>query len=207
MTNDETRTNTLIRLTPCRNMAKGRALLAHLEGTGISGSELYRVRDAESADRMVELLKRTGRKARTFLPIHSKSEKIRIRIWYANETAPALIASGPLPFPDDRDDVRRLFVMNLPPSLENAAADLAVTGRDGLSSEAEFFASAEDRVIRLAEIPASARKRLTRLEQAVNWLENDGCARVFLARTLHGKDIGVCGNCSWCLGRPATFLP
>lgn len=182
-------------------------MLAQLEGNPPAGAELYRVRDAKAAQRMADLLKSVGREARIVEPGNK-----RVAAWYA-AGGTALVAAGDAVFPDSRKDVRRLSVMNLPPSLEAAVADLRMAGADGLLAEADFFASSEDREYRLLEIekknmPVKARAAaMRRLALAVGWLEHDGCARDFLSRQLTGEARGPCGNCGWCLGRRGAFLP
>ena len=206
------RTNVTIRLTPCRNADKGRLLRARLEAARPDGAELFRVKDATAARGLGTLLRRLERDARFLLPEQDEPERLRTAAWFATADRPTLIVAGAFSLPENRSDVRSLHVMNLPVSLVAAAADLAAVGRDGLDASAEFFASESDRRRLAAGIEAAyagdaCRGRLERLNQAVAWLEHDGCARVFLARGLRGETAGVCGNCGWCLGRKGTFLP
>lgn len=199
------RTNTFIRLTPCRNADKTRLLASRLEGVK-GGGELYRVRDAVAARALLRFLKRTGRDARMAASEQTEDDLLRTAAWFRAADNPALIVAEPLPPPLDRPDVRRLFIMNLPPSLAAAASDLDAAGGDGLEAEAEIFASESDRRRRLEALDGDP-AALERLNAAVFWLEHDGCARSFLNQNLYGETTGPCGNCGWCLGRRGAFLP
>lgn len=205
------RTNATIRLTPCRTADKGRLLLSRLPEKP-EGAELFRVRDEAAAKGTLDLLRRLGREARILGSLQSPPEQLQTESWFRTAERPALVTVGSHTFPGERPDVRAVYVMNLPPSLADASADLAAAGGDGLAADAEWFASGKDRKYRLEEIrrefPESALPdRIDRLNRAIAWLEHDGCARVFLARELRGETAGVCGNCGWCLGRPVAFLP
>jgi Superfamily II DNA helicase len=205
------RTNATIRLTPCRNDDKGRLLLSRLPEKP-EGTEVYRVRDDVAAKGSMDMLKRIGRDVRILAPLQSPPEQLQTESWFQGAPRPALILVGNTPPPTCRDDIRSFYIMNLPPTLSDAEADLEAVGRDGLAAEIEFFASGKDREHRLEAIrrdhPENTRREnIARLNDVVTWMEHDGCARVALARLLHGIDVGVCGNCGWCLGRPAAFLP
>ncbi len=207
------RTNVLIRLTPCRNAGKGRLLSARLAAAPTEGALLFRVWDAPAALGLQQLLERRfSRETRLLLPGQDEPERLRTRAWFRGALRPALVLAGDLPAPDERPDVRGFYIMNLPPSLASAAADLGAAGRDGLEATAEFFASASDRERRLAGIPADLpeserRERVEQINLAVAWLEHDGCARAFLADRPGGAAAGVCGHCGWCYGKRGEFLP
>ena len=205
------RTNAVLRLTACRNADKSRLLALRLSERP-AGVELFRARTPRAAKGLLDFLRGLGRECRIYDGGGSPPDRLRTESWFASAESPALIAVEPVPFPRIRDDVRSVFVMNLPPSLADAAADLDTAGRDGLDCAVEFFASGLDRKNRLesmaCRIPPEERDAWRRrLDDCVEWLENDGCARVFLARRLSGKEIGVCGNCGWCLGRKSARLP
>ena len=181
-------------------------------GDGLpEGAELFRVRTAQAGKGTLDLLKGLGRECRLLASNQSPPEQARTEAWFASAERPSLVVVGALPLPERRD-VRSLYVMNLPPTLRMAEEDIAAAGRDGLDASVEFFASATDREARLREIekeyPAEARARQReRVNLCISWIENDGCARVFLARHLRGETVGVCGNCGWCVGRKSVFIP
>lgn len=205
------RTNTLIRLAPCRNADKAELLLSRLPERA-AGAELFRVRNTEAAMGLFKLLRQTGRRPRLLLPGQIESEQLQAEAWFNSADNPSLIVAETLALPAGRRDVRSLYAMNLPASLLAALADMAVVGRDGLDASAEFFASSLDRDHRMAEIdslsvPENGKKRLDELNQTVTWLEHDGCARQFLWQHVFNKEVGVCGHCAWCLGKKAAFLP
>lgn len=210
-------TNSTIRLTPCRSRDKGRLLWARIDARERTGALAARVRDQRAAKNMFDLLAKTGREVRILSRNQSEPEKARCETWYQTADRPALVVVGDTPVPE-RPDIRQMYVMNIPPVLSAALADIEATGRDGLLADIEFFASERDRDLRLAEIDAltknesntsqshleNLRKELT---DSIEWIENDGCARQFLHRHVFSLDSGVCGNCGWCLGKRAGLLP
>lgn len=127
-------------------------------------------------------------------------EQARCASWFAGADRPALVAVGAVPLPA-RPDIRQCYVMNLPASLALAEADLDAAGKDCLDATAEFFASRRD-----IDAASDGAER-DALARAVAWVENDGCARQFLALALHGRTTGPCGNCGWCLGKRGGLLP
>ncbi len=206
-----TRTNTIIRLTPCRNGDKTDLLASRL-GDAADGAELFRVRTADAGAGLLKLLRRHGRNARLLLPNQSNPEIAQTEAWFASADCPSLIVAEPMPLPRLRQDVRSLFLMNLPPNLRAAYDDIAAAGNDGLDSAAEVFASRQDHARRFDLFEqhftsAQLLEKVHELNECVSWIEHDGCARVFLARRLFGKKANICGNCGWCLGRRLGFLP
>ncbi len=205
------RTNATIRLSPCRNRDKADILATRLPEKP-KGAELYRVRTAAAGAGLLRFLKNRGRDARLLLSNQSEPEQARTEAWYAAADQPALVVAEPLPFPSARNDVRRAFCMNLPPDLRSMHADIARVGTDGLDSALEVFASRLDYDHRLAVLQrrftdGTLAKKIAALGDCVAFVENDGCARVFLAKRLFNRAVGVCGNCGWCLGKRSGFLP
>lgn len=206
------RTNVTVRLTPCRSRDKGRLLWDRLDAGGRDGALVTRVRDPEAARRMLDLLRKAGRQARMLAPNQTEAEQARCAAWFESAERPALAVAGGLAIPE-RPDIRQIYIMNLPPSLRAALNDLEAAGRDRLDAGAEFFASERDREFRLAETerrsPEDEYRVAARhdLARAAAWIENDGCARQFLARELFGEAAGRCGNCGWCLGKRGGLMP
>lgn len=205
------RTNAFIKLTPCRHGDKGFLLHSRLSEPP-QGAELFLVHTPRAAKGTFDLLKSLRRNCRILSADQTPPEQLRTESWFATADFPALILTESAPLPTHRGDVRAVYVMNLPPSLAVAEADIHAAGGDGLLASAEFFASRRDIGLRLEEPPdgpltEECKKLREDIEQTVAWMENDGCARVFLARHLHGKEIGVCGNCGWYLNRKSAPLP
>ncbi len=198
-------TNSVIRLTPCRSRDKGRLLWARIDARERTGALVARVRDQRAAKNMYDLLLKTGRQVRILSSMQSEPEQARCETWFQTADRPALVVVGNTPIPE-RADIRQVYIMNIPPSLAAAFADIEATGRDGLLADCEFFASERDRDIRLNEINGKENLR-NQLAESIEWIENDGCARQYLHSHLHGQDTGVCGNCGWCLGKRSGLLP
>lgn len=205
MNREPRRTNVVIRLTPCRSRDKGRLLWNRLDAGGRDGALVARVRDHDAAKNLLDLMNRTSRDTRILAANQSESEQARCVSWFRSADRPALIIAGGCPIPD-RDDIRQCYIMNLPPSLAMAEADIAAGGRDALDADAEFFASRRDLEWRLAEAANAGDAVPEEITRVVAWMENDGCARQFLAAR-HGVTTGKCGNCGWCLGKRAGLLP
>ncbi len=210
-------TNSVIRLTPCRSRDKGRLLWARIDARERIGALVARVRDQHAAKNMFDLLVKTGREVRILSRLQSEPEQAQCESWFQTADRPALVAVGDTPVPERRD-VRQMYVMNIPPALPAALADIEATGKDGLLADIEFFASERDRNLRLSEIDALAKagpgcgqlhpeKLRKELADSIEWIENSGCARQFLHRRLYDLDTGVCGNCGWCLGKRGGLLP
>lgn len=210
-------TNSAIRLIPCRSRDKGRLLWVRIDARERAGALVARVRDQRAAKNMFDLLAKTGREVRILSRSQSEPEQARCETWYQTADRPALVVIGDTPVPD-RQDLRQMYIMNIPPALSAALADIEVTGKDGLLADIEFFASERDRNLRLAEIDALAKAEpdggqsdqenlRKELADSIEWIENDGCARQFLHKHLFGLDTGVCGNCGWCLGKRGGLLP
>ncbi|MDR0362873.1 MAG: hypothetical protein LBJ46_09365 [Planctomycetota bacterium] len=198
------RTNATLRLVPCRSREKPGLLLDRLDAGKPAGAAVIRVRNEKSASDAAAFLMRIRRESRTMAPVMGECELARVASWFKTADNAALIVVEGLPFPE-RSDIRQAYFMNLPVSLEAVKTDLDAVGLDGLDSRVDVFASARDIDIRLAAVENGAEK--DSVKQVVAWMEHDGCARRFLAGHLLGAEAGDCGNCGWCLGRKARFIP
>ena len=210
------RPNILLRLTPCRDRDKLELLLARLPGLD-GGGMLIRIRTMEGAEALARKIAAAGFACRHVGPGQTQAERLRAEAWFKSEAEAILVVAEPVRLPK-RPDARRLFAMNLPPSLPEAIRDIGAIGRDGLMASADFFASETDRKSRLAvlaeadeALPSAKRRRaeLARedIVQAVAWIEHQGCAWEALCRELGSPIPGPCGNCGWCLGRRTGLLP
>ena len=184
-----------------------------LDAGGSDGALVARVRDACAARNMLGFLLKAGRRAKMLAPDQTWAEQARCSAWFADAECPALAVAGGLAIPA-RPDIRQLYVMNLPPSLREARDDIEAAGRDLLAADAEFFSSGRDHEFRIALAkrdfsgkPDAGAAALRDLARAAAWIENDGCARQFLARELSGRTAGRCGNCGWCLGKRGGLMP
>ncbi|MDR1611274.1 MAG: hypothetical protein LBT97_00660 [Planctomycetota bacterium] len=198
------RTNATLRLTPCRSRDKPELLLARIDAAGSDGAIIVRVLDGKAGEAAAGLLRRCGREARILAPAMDPDAIARNSAWFLSADRAGLVALEGID-PPARGDVRRVLIMNLPPSLETGAEDIGRAGIDGLAASAEIFASARDIDRRLSPPLGSAERE--RVLQTIAWIENHGCARQFLCRELLAGACGNCGNCGWCLSHAAKFIP
>jgi len=110
----------------------------------------------------------------------------------------------------DKPDVRFVFHLNMPSSLEAYYQEIGRAGRDGAEARAVLFYGLDDLRSRrrmLAESAASddqKRVERRRLDALVAFCEASTCRRTLLL-SYFGDEAGPCGNCDVCLAPPETF--
>ncbi|GAB3100935.1 DNA helicase RecQ [Aestuariicella hydrocarbonica] len=110
----------------------------------------------------------------------------------------------------DKPDVRFVFHMDLPKSLEAYYQETGRAGRDGAASEAHMVYGLQD-VVRLnqmlTESPMSEQQKQVerhKLNALLGWCEITHCRRQGLLNYFEEEAPTFCGNCDICLSPPKT---
>lgn len=111
----------------------------------------------------------------------------------------------------NKPDVRFVFHMSLPSTVEAYYQETGRAGRDGLPSDAGMIYGMQDIVLRRQMIDGSdgtedhRRSMRSRLQALVGMVESPECRRSVLLRYFGDEHPGGCNNCDRCLSPVATY--
>ncbi len=161
-------------------------------------------------DETANLLREKGYKA---LPYHAGlSQEIRRenQETFMAEDAVIMVATIAFGMGIDKPDIRYVFHMNLPGSMEAYYQEIGRAGRDGKSADVHMLYGLDDIRLRRQFIAQDEgnedhkRREHKRLDSLLAYGEAISCRRVALL-TYFGEDTQACGNCDICLDPPTLI--
>ena len=161
-------------------------------------------------DEVAELLKNDGYRALPYhagLPPEVRKENQEI---FMSEDAVVMVATIAFGMGIDKPDIRYVFHLNLPGSMEAYYQEIGRAGRDGAPSEVAMLYGLDDIRLRRQFIEQDGedtdhkRREHKRLDALLAYCETTQCRRVSLL-SYFGEESGPCGNCDTCLDPPEVI--
>ncbi len=129
---------------------------------------------------------------------------------FMSETAVIMVATIAFGMGIDKPDIRYVFHLNLPGSMEAYYQEIGRAGRDGLPSEVLMLYGLDDMRMRRQFIDQDGqdedhrRREHKRLDALLAYCEATQCRRSSLL-AYFGDESGPCGNCDVCLDPPVVI--
>ena len=157
-----------------------------------------------------EMLRKNGHNALAYHAGMDKDIRARNQDRFLREDGLIIVATVAFGMGIDKPDVRFVFHMDMPKSIEAYYQETGRAGRDGEPSEAFMVFDSSDiarvrNFVRESEAPAEQKQiELNRINQLVDLCESHTCRRATVLEYFgdHGEP---CGNCDNCLSPPETF--
>ena len=146
------------------------------------------------------------------LPYHAglqKKVRMETQEKFIRDEVPIIVATIAFGMGIDKPDVRLVAHMDLPKTIEGYYQETGRAGRDGLSSECVLFYSYADRrkqeyFINQIEDEDEKKLAIHKLDEVVEYSQNDECRRVFLLKYFGEKwSETSCEACDNCIEPPA----
>jgi ATP-dependent DNA helicase RecQ len=137
------RPNLTLLTTPVHAAERDRLLLDRLRERP-PGSTIVYVTLQRSALRVASLLSEAGIPARPYHAGMSPEDRVAVQDWWSSSDRNVVVATIAFGMGIDKADVRYVYHVNLPKSLESYAQEVGRAGRDGAASVCELFACPDD---------------------------------------------------------------
>ncbi|MEM1250220.1 MAG: RecQ family ATP-dependent DNA helicase [Acidobacteriota bacterium] len=109
-----------------------------------AGATIVYVTRQRDADEVADALRRAGYSARAYHAGKKSEERTEIQDWFFEQPTPIVVATIAFGMGIDKPDIRYVYHLALPKSLENYSQEIGRAGRDGETSICELFASRDD---------------------------------------------------------------
>jgi ATP-dependent DNA helicase RecQ len=137
------RPNLRLLTTPVSQVDRDRRLLERIQSRP-PGTTIVYVTLQRSAERVANLLADAGLPARAYHAGLDAAERAAVQEWWASSNQAIVVATIAFGMGIDKPDVRYVYHVNLPKSLESLVQEQGRAGRDGLPSTVEMLACADD---------------------------------------------------------------
>lgn len=137
------RPNLNLATTPVRAEERDALLLKRLKARK-PGSTIVYVTLQKTAERLARWLEENGFPAKAYHAGMEPEARTQVQEWWMAGTANIVVATIAFGMGIDKADVRYVYHINLPKSLESYSQEIGRAGRDGLPSTTELFACPDD---------------------------------------------------------------
>ena len=198
-----------LRLAVAPKTDRNKQLLAFLEPRRDTSGIVYCL-SRKLTEETANLLREKGYKA---LPYHAGLSQVVRREnqeTFMAEDGIIMVATIAFGMGIDKPDIRYVFHMNLPGSMEAYYQEIGRAGRDGAPADVHMLYGLDDIRLRrqfIAQDDGDAdhkRREHKRLDSLLAYGEAISCRRVALL-TYFGEDTQACGNCDICLDPPTLI--
>jgi ATP-dependent DNA helicase RecQ len=137
------RENLTLQATPITSSQRDGLLIERLKSRD-SGPTIVYVTLQKTAERVAELLSRSGFVAQAYHAGMKSEDRDRVQNWFLESQEGIVVATIAFGMGVDKSNIRYVYHYNIPKSLENYAQEIGRSGRDGLPSVCETLISMED---------------------------------------------------------------
>ena len=141
------RPNLTLRVHPCGAEEERLELLVERLRDQDGGPTIVYVTLQNTAERVAEALTRAGFSAAAYHAGMKDERRAQVQEGFMADTIPIVVATIAFGMGIDKPDIRGVYHVNLPKSLENYSQEIGRAGRDGRPSRCELLACPDDRVV------------------------------------------------------------